>query len=123
MNTASLRGYTPQYAGLQTLRTRYRDKGLMIVGVPSNDFGGQEPGGEAEIGHTLHRYAVSFPIAAKMPVRGAAAHPFYRWAAIERPLDTLHWNFHRYLVAAFAAAVEPTDARVVAAVERALAPG
>ncbi len=130
VNTASLCGYTPQYAGLQTLWRRYRDKGLMIVGVPSDDFGGQEPGGEAEIGHTLHRYAVGFPITAKVPVRGAAAHPFYRWAAIERPLDTPRWNFHKYLVgrdghlvAVFAAAVEPTHARVVAAVERALAPG
>ena len=61
VNTASLCGYTPQYSGLQALWTRYRDKGLMIVAVPSNDFGGQEPGGEAEIGHTAHQYGVSFP--------------------------------------------------------------
>lgn len=115
---------------MQTLWTRYRDKGLMIIGVPSNDFGGQEPGGGAEIGHTLHRYAVGFPLAAKVPVRGAAAHSFYRCAAIERPPDTQRRNFHKYLVgraghpvAVFAAAVEPTDARVFAAVERAPAPG
>ncbi|GIK79005.1 MAG: glutathione peroxidase [Pseudorhodoplanes sp.] len=127
VNTASLCGYTPQYAGLQTLWTRYRDKGLMIVGVPSNDFGSQEPGGEAEIDHTLHRYNVAFPIATKVAVRGNAPHPFYRWAAIERPLDTPRWNFHKYLVgrdgqlaAAFPAAVEPTDARLISAIEREL---
>ena len=70
VNTASLCGYTPQYTGLQALWTRYRDKGLMIVAVPSNDFGGQEPGGEAEIGHTAHQYGVSFPVADKVSVKG-----------------------------------------------------
>ena len=128
VNTASLCGYTPQYAGLQELWTRYRERGLMIVGVPSNDFGGQEPGGEAEISHTTHKYGVAFPIVAKASVKGAAPHPFYRWAAIERPLDTPRWNFHKYLVgrdghiaAVFASAVEPTDPRLIAAIEKELA--
>jgi glutathione peroxidase len=88
VNTASLCGYTPQYAGLQELWTRYRERGLMIIGVPSNDFGGQEPGGETEISHTAHQYGVDFPIVAKASVKGDSPHPFYRWAAIERPLDT-----------------------------------
>ena len=71
VNTASQCGYTPQYAGLQDLWKRYRERGLMIVGVPSNDFGGQEPGGEAEIEHTAHgSYGVAFPLAAKAVVRG-----------------------------------------------------
>jgi glutathione peroxidase len=75
VNTASLCGYTPQYAGLQDVWTRYRDRGLLIVGVPSNDFGGQEPGGAAEIAETAqHQYGVSFPIAAKADVRGPNAH-------------------------------------------------
>src|SRR5881409_1791656 len=66
VNTASQCGYTPQYAGLQQLWTRYRDKGLLIIGVPSNDFGGQEPGGPAEIDKTAHgEYGVNFPLAAK----------------------------------------------------------
>ncbi|MEA2992718.1 MAG: glutathione peroxidase, partial [Alphaproteobacteria bacterium] len=67
VNTASLCGYTPQYAGLQQLWTRYRDKGLLIVGVPSNDFGGQEPGTATDILETAHKeYGVTFPLAAKV---------------------------------------------------------
>ena len=82
VNTASQCGYTPQYAGLQELWTRYRERGLVILGVPSNDFGGQEPGGASEIEHTAHQgYGVTFPLAAKAEVRGAAQHPFYKWAA------------------------------------------
>jgi glutathione peroxidase len=81
VNTASLCGYTPQYAGLQQLWTRYRQRGLMIVGVPSNDFGGQEPGGTDEIVRTAHgQYGVSFPLAGKTQVKGPGAHPFYKWA-------------------------------------------
>jgi glutathione peroxidase len=128
VNTASQCGYTPQLAGLQQLWTRYRDHGLLIVGVPSNDYGGQEPGGPAEITKTAQGdYGVSFPFAAKAEVRGAAAHPFYKWAALERPGDGPRWNFHKYLVgrngriaAAFATQIEPTDARVIAAIEKEL---
>jgi glutathione peroxidase len=131
VNTASLCGYTPQYAGLQALWTRFRERGLAIVGVPSNDFGGQEPGGVTEIEQTAHQaYGVTFPLAAKAEVRGASAHPFYKWAAAERPLDTPRWNFHKYLVgheghivAAFPSTVEPTDARLVAAIEKELTSG
>src|SRR5215468_6582052 len=76
VNTASLCGYTPQYAGLQQLWTRYHERGLMIIGVPSNDFGGQEPGDAAEIAETAeHQYGASFPITAKAVVNGAGAHP------------------------------------------------
>lgn len=128
VNTASLCGYTPQYAGLQELWTRYRDRGLLIVGVPSNDFGGQEPGGAADIVAATHQYGVSFPLAAKAAVKGEAPHPFYKWAMMERPLDVPRWNFHKYLVgrdgrllAAFPSAVEPTDPRVIAAIEKELA--
>ena len=128
VNTASLCGYTPQYAGLQQLWTSYHAQGLMIVGVPSNDFGGQEPGGAAEIEHTAHgQYGISFPLAAKADVKGTSPHPFYKWAAFEKPLDTPRWNFHKYLVgrnghivAVFASAIEPLDARVIAAIEKEL---
>ena len=69
VNTASLCGYTPQYAGLQELWTEFHERGLMMIGVPSNDFGGQEPGGAAEIAETAqHQYGVTFPIAAKVVV-------------------------------------------------------
>src|SRR5439155_2941354 len=76
VNTASLCGFTPQYAGLQELWTRFRGRGLTIIGVPSNDFGAQEPGGATEIAETAQpQYGVTFPIAAKAAVNGANAHP------------------------------------------------
>jgi glutathione peroxidase len=76
VNTASLCGYTPQYAGLQQLWTRYHGRGLMIVGVPSNDFGGQEPGGTADIMRTAHGdYGIGFALAAKAQVKGPNPHP------------------------------------------------
>jgi glutathione peroxidase len=126
VNTASLCGYTPQYAGLEQLFMRFHERGFAIIGVPSNDFGGQEPGGATEISATANReYGVTFPLAAKADVKGPNAHPFYKWAAGERPRETPQWNFHKYLVgrdghiaAVFPSAVEPTDARVVDAVAR-----
>ena len=129
VNTASLCGYTPQYAGLQQLWTEFRDHGLGMIGVPSNDFGGQEPGGAADIAETAqHQYAVTFPIAAKAVVVGPNAHPFYKWAAEARPRDVPRWNFHKYLIGrdgyiadVFASAVEPTDTRIKTAIGRALA--
>src|SRR6185312_12972352 len=128
VNTASQCGYTPQLAGLQQLWTRYRDRGLLIIGVPSNDFGGQEPGSPAEINKTAHgEYGVSFPLAAKADVKGPSAHPFYKWAAHERPGETPRWNFHKYLIgcdgllaAVFPTQTEPTDPRVIAAIEQQL---
>src|SRR6266852_387481 len=129
VNTASLCGFTPQYAGLQELWTKFRDRGLMMIGVPSNDFGGQEPGGATEIAETAqHQYGVTFPITAKVVVKGPNAHPFYRWAAEARPNDVPRWNFHKYLVGrdgyiaeAFPESVEPSDTRVKTAIGRALA--
>ena len=128
VNTASLCGYTPQYTGLQQLWARYHDRGLMIVGVPSNDFGGQEPGGADDIMQTAHgEYGIGFPLAAKAQVKGPNPHPFYKWAAAERPLETPRWNFHKYLVgrdghiaAVFATDIEPMDARVINAIVKEL---
>ena len=107
---------------------RYRDRGLLIVAVPSNDFGSQEPGGASEIHATAsHVYGITFPLAEKAVVKGASPHPFYKWAASERPLDVPRWNFHKYLIgrdghiaAAFPSAVEPTDPRLIAAIEKQL---
>jgi glutathione peroxidase len=129
VNTASLCGYTPQYAGLQQLWTRFHDRGLMIIGVPSNNFGGQEPGGASDIVKTAHEdFGVTFPLTAKVDVKGANLHPFYKWAAAERPLEVPRWNFHKYLVgrdgrlvATFASEIEPTDPQVLTAIEKALA--
>ena len=102
-----------------------------MIGVPSNDFGGQEPGGAADIAETAqHQYAVTFPIAAKAVVVGPNAHPFYKWAAEARPRDVPRWNFHKYLIGrdgyiadVFASAVEPADTRIKTAIGRALAAG
>lgn len=129
VNTASLCGFTPQYAGLQELWTEFHDRGLTIIGVPSNDFGGQEPGGATEIANTAqHQYGVTFPIAAKAVVKGPNAHPFYKWAADIRPKDVPRWNFHKYLIGrngyiaeVFPETVEPADTRVKTAIARALA--
>jgi len=129
VNTASQCGYTPQYAGLQQIWTRYRNRGLVVLGVPSNDFGGQEPGGKSEIHATAQgTYHVTFPITEKVAVKGKDAHPFFRWAAADRPLEAPRWNFHKYLIgcdgqlkAAFPSAVEPTDPLVITAIERELA--
>jgi glutathione peroxidase len=129
VNTASLCGFTPQYAGLQELWSEFQGRGLTIIGVPSNDFGAQEPGSATEIAETAqHQYGVTFPIAAKAVVKGPNAHPFYKWAADARPKDVPHWNFHKYLIgrdgyiaAVFPETVEPSDTRVKTAIARALA--
>ena len=128
VNTASLCGFTPQYAGLQQLWTEFHDRGLMIIGVPSNDFGSQEPGGASDIAETAHhQYGVTFPITAKTVVKGPNAHPFYKWAADIRPKDVPRWNFHKYLIGrdgniaeVFPESVEPTDTRVKTTIARAL---
>ncbi|WP_441235744.1 glutathione peroxidase [Bradyrhizobium sp. 930_D9_N1_4] len=129
VNTASLCGYTPQYAGLQEIWTEFRARGLTVIGVPSNDFGGQEPGGSSEITETAHhQYGVTFPIAAKAAVVGATAHPFYKWAAEVRPREVPKWNFHKYLIGrdgyiveVFPSAVDPADTRIKTAIAKALA--
>ncbi|MBW5439625.1 glutathione peroxidase [Bradyrhizobium canariense] len=129
VNTASLCGYTPQYAGLQEIWGEFRERGLTVIGVPSNDFGGQEPGGTGQISETAHhQYGVTFPIAAKAVVIGVKAHPFYKWAAEARPKEVPKWNFHKYLIGrdgyiadVFASTVEPADTRVKTAIAKALA--
>jgi glutathione peroxidase len=100
VNTASKCGFTPQYKGLQEVWSAYRDRGLVVIGVPSNDFGAQEPGGAAEIGAFCSRnYGVSFPMAAKVHVKGAEAHPLFRWFAEQGgALSKPRWNFYKYVV-------------------------
>ena len=124
VNTASKCAYTPQYEGLEKLYQHYRDRGLVVVGFPSNDFAGQEPGGEKQIRNFCRlTYNVEFPMFEKVQVKGDAADPFYRYlakAAGEQP----RWNFHKYLldrdgrvVASFPSQVEPEDARLVRMIE------
>lgn len=129
VNTASQCGFTPQYADLQKLWSDYRAKGLVVLGVPSNDFGGQEPGSAEQIKEFCEaNFDIDFPLTEKQVVIGPKAHPFYRWVAAELGEDALpKWNFHKYLIApdgslaeVFPSRVKPTDAKVVQAVEAAL---
>jgi glutathione peroxidase len=131
VNTASECGYTGQYEGLEALYLEQKDKGLVIIGVPSNDFGGQEPGKSAEIATFCKlNYGVTFPLADKTIVKGKNAHPVYAWAAGEAGvLGSPKWNFHKYLFGRdgtfidwFSTPTEPTSAKVKAAVQKALAP-
>jgi len=99
VNVASQCGLTPQYSGLEALWQANRDKGLVILGVPANDFGAQEPGTENEIKTFCEtRFAVDFPMTAKEHVIGAEAHPLYKWVATELgDAAAPKWNFHKYL--------------------------
>ena len=130
VNTASECGFTPQYSELADLWARYRDKGLVVLAVPSNDFGGQELGTEAEIKEFCEvNYGIDFPMTEKAHVKGADAHPFYKWAAAHfGPLSKPRWNFHKYLVAPdgqlaswFSTVTSPTSDKVVRAIEAQLA--
>lgn len=124
VNTATACGFAGQLTGLQALWTRFQDRGLTVIGVPSPDFGNQEPLDGAAIAEAARKnHGVTFPLTAKTRVKMPNAHPFYRWAAAERPGETPRWNFHKYLVArdgtlaaAFATPVEPTDPRLISAV-------
>jgi glutathione peroxidase len=101
VNTASQCGFTPQYKGLEALAAKYRERGLVVLGVPSNDFGSQEPGSSSEIKAFCETsFGIDFPLTEKVKVSGSEAHPFYLWAAHELgPLAKPRWNFHKYLVA------------------------
>lgn len=130
VNTASFCGFTGQYEGLQTVWSRYRDRGLVVIGVPSNDFGNQEPGSEGEIKRFCEvNFNVDFPLAAKAIVSGKNAHPFYRWAVEELGASAApRWNFHKYLVspegalvASFPTMTSPTAEPVTRAIEGELA--
>ena len=124
VNTASKCGYTPQYEGLEAIYARYRERGLVVAGFPSNDFGGQEPGTEKQIQDFCRlTYGVQFPMFAKTRVRGPDAAPLYRYLA-DVSGDTPRWNFHKYLldrqgrvVASFPSEVSPQDERLIAAIE------
>jgi glutathione peroxidase len=100
VNTASKCGFTPQYAKLEKLYEKYKDRGLVILGVPSNDFGGQEPGKDEDIANFCQvNYGVTFPMTAKEHVSGKQAHPFYVWANNKLGFGSApKWNFHKYLI-------------------------
>jgi len=130
VNVASECGQTPQYAGLEALWRKYRDKGLVVLGFPSNDFGGQEPGTNAEIKRfCTARYEVTFPMFGKIRVKGPAQHPLY--GALTGPMAAfpgeVQWNFGKFLVgrkgevvARFDSEDEPDSIALTQAVEKAL---
>lgn len=129
VNTASFCGFTPQYEGLQKLWESYRDRGLVVIGVPSNDFGSQEPGKAEEIASFCQgQFGVTFPLTEKYSVKGQDAHPFYKWAAHTATQKAApQWNFHKYLisrdgrlVAWFPTATGPTSKGIVNKIEEEL---
>ena len=102
-NTASACGFTPQFAGLEKLWADYRERGLVIVGFPSNEFGGQDPGSNDDIASFCQvNYGVSFPMMAKVKVNGADAHPLWQWLKAQAPgllgTEGVKWNFTKFLV-------------------------
>jgi glutathione peroxidase len=103
VNTASACGFTPQFGGLEDLWKTYRDRGLVVVGFPSNQFGAQDPGANDEIASFCQlNYGVSFPMMSKVDVNGAEAHPLWKWLTSEAPgllgSEAVKWNFTKFLV-------------------------
>jgi glutathione peroxidase len=103
VNTASACGFTPQFEGLEQLWETYRDQGLVVVGFPSNEFGGQDPGSNDEIASFCQvNYGVTFPMMGKIEVNGPKAHPLWKWLTSEKPgllgTQAVKWNFTKFLV-------------------------
>ncbi|GAA5182712.1 glutathione peroxidase [Niveibacterium umoris] len=103
VNTASNCGFTPQYAGLESLHKKYASRGFEVLGFPCNQFGAQEPGSEAEIGAFCEKnYGVSFPVSEKVDVNGDSAHPLFKYLTKEAPgllgTTAIKWNFTKFLV-------------------------
>jgi len=103
VNVASACGFTPQYAGLEALQRRFKDRGFSVLGFPCNQFGGQEPGSEAEIASFCQtRFEVSFPMFAKIKVNGNDAHPLFHALTSQLPgmlgIEAVKWNFTKFLV-------------------------
>jgi glutathione peroxidase len=126
VNTASQCGYTPQYAGLEKLYQDYKDKGVVVLGFPSNDFGGQEPGTAAEIKTFCEtKYHVTFPMFAKVKTKGEGQSPVYTFLVAKDGAPK--WNFHKYVVgkdgqvtASFPSSVKPDSDELKKAIEAAL---
>ena len=132
VNVASHCGHTPQYAGLEALHNKFREQGFAVLGVPCNQFAGQEPGADAEIAAFCERnFGVTFPMTAKADVHGEAQHPLYaeltKFRNPDLP-DRVQWNFEKFLVnrdggvvARFASTMAPESTEVIGAVQAALA--
>ena len=131
VNTASKCGFTPQYAGLEALYKKYKDKGLVVLGFPSNQFGEQEPGADTEIAEFCEmNYGVTFPMFSKVDVNGRSAHPLFKYLASTKKgllgSEAIKWNFTKFLVGRdgtvlerYAPTTKPED--IAADIEKALA--
>ncbi len=128
VNTASECGYTPQYQGLQKLHATYEARGFSVIGFPSNDFGGQEPGSNQDIkAFCSTKFGVTFPMFAKIPVKGPAKHPLYAMLVQTPPAGEVKWNFNKFLVgkdgkviARFDSDVTPESPALTQAIDKAL---
>jgi len=103
VNVASECGYTPQYAGLEKLYREFKERGLVVLGFPCDDFGRQEPGDNAQISQFCEtNYGVTFPLFAKIAIKGASGHPLFKWLASQQPgilgIEAIKWNFTKFLV-------------------------
>lgn len=131
VNTASACGFTPQLAGLEQLHQTFSDRGLVVIGFPCNQFGGQDPGSNTEIADFCQRnYGVGFPMMSKVEVNGSNAHPLWRWLTAEAPgilgSQAIKWNFTKFLIGKDGQVIRryaPQDApeKLVSAIEQALA--
>ena len=129
VNVASKCGFTKQYEDLQIIWDKYQSKGLIVIGVPSNDFGAQEPGSNNEIKNFCEaKFGITFPITEKAIVKGDNAHPFYLWAKKNYGRQAVpKWNFHKIIVNrqgeihdTFASITNPTSKRFISSIEKAL---
>ena len=129
VNVASQCGFTKQYEGMQQIWERYQSKGMVMIGVPSNDFGNQEPGNNKEIKNFCEsKFGINFPMTEKVSVKGENAHPFYKWANENHGKAAVpKWNFHKIIVGkngkiadTFASITKPTSKRFILAIEKAL---
>ncbi|MBS1710034.1 MAG: glutathione peroxidase [Armatimonadetes bacterium] len=130
VNVASKCGLTPQYEGLEALYKKYKDKGLVVMGFPANEFGGQEPGSNEEIKKfCTGKYDVTFPMFSKIVVKGEETHPLYKWLLSQTPQhQDIEWNFAKFLVGRDGKVIQrfhpkttPEDKDLVASLEKALA--
>jgi glutathione peroxidase len=129
VNVASQCGFTNQYDDMQKIWEQYQKKGIVLIGVPSNDFGNQEPGGSKEIKNFCEsKFGITFPMTEKIIVKGDNAHPFYKWAKENYGKSAVpKWNFHKIIIDkngkvydTFASITNPSSKRFIVAIEKAL---
>ena len=129
INVASQCGFTKQYADMQTIWEKYEKKGIIVLGIPSNDFGNQEPGNNKEIKNFCEaKFGITFPMTEKVSVKGSSAHPFYIWAEKNHGKSAVpKWNFHKIIIGkdgkifdTFTSITKPSSKKFIKAIEKAL---